>query len=108
MVVMASNRLTRTCRPGSFGSIPKVILARLRHYQDLAEARPDRFLRYEYPALLDESRAALAELVRAPPDTIVLVSNATEGVNTVLKGLAWADGGGDVILTFSKIGRAHV
>ncbi|KAJ6440562.1 aminotransferase family protein (LolT) [Purpureocillium lavendulum] len=91
---------------GSFGTLPKAVLARLRHYQDAAEARPDSFIRYEYPKLLDESRVAVAKLVNAPLETVVFVSNATEGVNTVIKNLAWPDAAAaatkdDVILTFS-------
>ncbi|KAL3953252.1 hypothetical protein ACCO45_013195 [Purpureocillium lilacinum] len=86
---------------GSFGTLPKAVLARLRHYQDAAEARPDSFIRYDYPKLLDESRVAVAALVNAPVETVVFVSNATEGVNTVIKNLAWNDDAKDVILTFS-------
>ncbi|PNY21214.1 aminotransferase [Tolypocladium capitatum] len=91
---------------GSFGSIPNVIRDRLREYQDRTEARPDRFIRYEYPALLDESRAAVAAVVHAPVETVVFVSNATDGVNTVFRNLAWADDGKDVILTFSTVYEA--
>lgn len=81
--------------------MPRAVVARLRHYQDEAEARPDRFIRYDFPRLLDASREAVAALLRAPPETVVLVPNATEGVNTVLKNLHWARDGRDAILTFS-------
>ncbi|KYK60998.1 aminotransferase family protein [Drechmeria coniospora] len=91
---------------GSFGSIPNVVRDKLRHFQDEAEARPDKFIRYDFPKLLDESRAAIAELVRAPVETVVMVSNATEGVNTVLKNLVWNDDGKDVIFTFSTVYEA--
>ncbi|POR31686.1 Putative aminotransferase, partial [Tolypocladium paradoxum] len=91
---------------GSFGSFPNAIRDKLRGYQDRTEARPDQFIRYDYPALLDESRAAVAALVRAPVDTVVFVANATEGVNTVFRNLAWADDGRDVILTFSTVYEA--
>lgn len=69
----------------------------------MAEARPDPFIRYEYPKLLDESRAAVAKLLRVPIDTVVYVSNATTGVNVVLRNLLWADDGKDEILHFSTI-----
>ncbi|KAM4066224.1 aminotransferase class-V domain-containing protein [Hirsutella rhossiliensis] len=91
---------------GSFGSIPNAMCARLRHYQDATEARPDQFIRYDYPRLLDESRAAVADLVNAPVETVVFVTNATDGVNTVFRNLTWAEDGKDVILTFSTVYEA--
>lgn len=88
---------------GSFGTFPKLIRDRLRYYQDACEGRPDAFIRYEYPKLLDESRAAVAGLLNASDDDVVLVSNATVGVNTVVKNLKWNPDGKDVVLTFSTI-----
>ncbi|KAK0390131.1 hypothetical protein NLU13_3704 [Sarocladium strictum] len=93
----------RNLNHGSFGTIPKAIQAKQREYQDLAEARPDQYIRQDYPVLLDESRAAVAKLVNAPTDDVVLVSNATVGVNTVYKNMAWNDDGKDTILSFSTI-----
>ncbi|KAK0627388.1 pyridoxal phosphate-dependent transferase [Immersiella caudata] len=88
---------------GSFGTIPRAIQAKLRDYQDQAEARPDAFIRYREKELLDESRAAVAKLLNAPVDTVVFVSNATLGVNTVLRNLYWADDKKDEILYFDTI-----
>jgi selenocysteine lyase/cysteine desulfurase len=88
---------------GSFGTIPRFIQAKLRSYQDRAEAMPDPFIRYEYPKLLDESRAAVAKLLRVPTDTAVFVANATVGVNTVLRNIVWNADGKDEILYFSTI-----
>jgi selenocysteine lyase/cysteine desulfurase len=67
----------------------------------MAEARPDAFIRYDYFKLLDESRAAVAELIKAPVANVVFVSNATEGINTVFRNLEWADDAKDVVLFFS-------
>ena len=75
----------------------------MRHHQQLFEAAPDRYLRYEYPSLLDECRAAIARFLNAPTDTVVFVSNATTGVNTVLQNLTWADDAKDEILYFSTV-----
>lgn len=88
---------------GSFGTIPRAVQAAQRSYQDQAEARPDIFIRYDFPKLLDQSRAAVASLLRAPVDTIVFVCNATVAVNTVLKSLAWNPDGKDEILYFSTV-----
>ncbi|KAG5913753.1 hypothetical protein E4U53_004786, partial [Claviceps sorghi] len=99
----------RNLNHGSFGTYPVHIRDKLRAYQDQAEARPDQFIRYEQPRLLDRARAAVAQLVRAPVDSVVFVGNATEGVNTVLRNLAWGGGGGgarDVVLSFSTVYEA--
>lgn len=100
---LVTQRLTSSRNEGSFGTFPKFIKERLRFYQDACEARPDAFIRYEYPKLLDESRVAVAGLLNVPVDSVVLVSNATVGVNTVIKNLRWSPDGRDVILTFSTI-----
>jgi selenocysteine lyase/cysteine desulfurase len=73
----------------------------MRHYQDLAEGRPDRFIRYDYPKLLDSSRKLLANHFDAPIDDIVFVPNATIGINTVLRNLSYSLG--EKILYFSTI-----
>ncbi|KAL2259874.1 hypothetical protein VTK26DRAFT_6301 [Humicola hyalothermophila] len=93
----------RNLNHGSFGAFPRAIQAKQREYQDRAEATPDPFIRYEYPKLLDESRAAVAKLLRVPTDTVVFVGNATIGVNTVLRNLVWNPDGRDEILHFSTI-----
>ncbi|KAH9889683.1 PLP-dependent transferase [Xylariomycetidae sp. FL2044] len=82
----------RNLNQGSFGSSPREIRAKLRQYQDQAEARPDAFIRYELPGLLNASRAAIAQLLRAPTDTVVYVPNATTALNVILRDLvpAWA------------------
>lgn len=94
-------------KKGSYGTIPTAIQARLHHYQALHERRPDHFIRYTYPALLVENRTALATLLHAPVvDDLVLVPNATTGVNTVLRGLPpsfWSPDGNDEILYFGTI-----
>ncbi|CAN8102084.1 unnamed protein product [Discula destructiva] len=93
---------------GSFGTVPKYMSAKLHHYQALAERAPDTFIRYTYPTLLDTNRAAIATFLNAPHvDEVVLVPNATVGVNTVLRELAGAPAahpdGRDEILYFSTI-----
>ncbi|SPQ24056.1 26213d90-8380-4f62-b489-cc8fa95f0d3b [Thermothielavioides terrestris] len=93
----------RNLNHGSFGAIPRAIQAKLRSYQDQAEAAPDVFIRYDYPKLLDQSRAAIAKLLRVPTDTVVFVPNATTGVNTVLRNLDWNADGKDEILYFDTI-----
>ena len=61
------------------------------------------WLRYTLPGLLDEARAAVARLLHAPLSTIVLIPNATTGINTVLRNLVWNSDGKDEIIYFSTI-----
>ncbi|KAI0804306.1 pyridoxal phosphate-dependent transferase [Xylaria sp. FL0064] len=93
----------RNLNHGSFGAAPRAIRKHMRHHQDLCEAAPDSYLRYEYPVILDECREAMAKFVNAPTDTIVFVPNATTGVDTVLKNLTWDDDGKDEISYFSTV-----
>ncbi|XXG95180.1 hypothetical protein Hte_001440 [Hypoxylon texense] len=93
----------RNLNHGSFGASTREIRKKLRHYQDLAEARPDQFIRYEAPDILNENRAAVAKLINAPTDTVVLVQNATTGVNTILRNLSWNEDSKDEILYFNTI-----
>lgn len=86
---------------GSFGTFPKAVRDHQRRLQDLTEARPDTFLRYTYPNLLEKSRSAIAPLLGVSMDDVVFVPNATTGVNTVLRNLVYLKG--DVILHFSTV-----
>ena len=86
---------------GSYGTYPKCVQKRLHEVQALAEARPDLFVRDQYPKLLDESRAALAQYLGVPVDEVVFVPNATTGANVVLRSLTFEKG--DVILHLSSV-----
>lgn len=72
-------------------------------YQDQCEARPDPFIRYDFPKLLDKSRGDIADFLNAPLDSIVFVPNATTAVNTVLRNIPWHEDGKDEILYFNTI-----
>ncbi|KAK3380683.1 pyridoxal phosphate-dependent transferase [Lasiosphaeria ovina] len=97
------DREYRNLNHGSFGAIPRAIQTKQRAFQDRAEAAPDPFIRFENPELIDESRAAVAELLGVSTDTVVFVANATTGVNTVLRNLVWAADGRDEILYFDTV-----
>ncbi|CAH0024978.1 unnamed protein product [Clonostachys rhizophaga] len=93
----------RNLNHGSYGTIPKAISQKRREYLDRYEARPDVFIRRDVATLVNESRAAVAQLVNAPLRDVVFVGNATEGVNTVLRNLHWSPDGRDVIISFGTI-----
>ncbi|KAF8861732.1 aminotransferase family protein-like protein [Acephala macrosclerotiorum] len=93
----------RNLNHGSFGTFPRVIRDKQREYQALCESGPDAFMRYDYFKFLQENRAAAAKAVNAPTEAVVFVSNATTGVNTVLRNILWNYHGKDEIIYFRHI-----
>ena len=77
------------------------MLAARRQLQDRSEAAPDPFIRYEQPKLLKQSRQAVAELIRAPLSTVLLVANATTALNVVLRNLVFKPK--DKIIMFATV-----
>ncbi|PFH59413.1 hypothetical protein XA68_12415 [Ophiocordyceps unilateralis] len=88
---------------GSYGATPRFVHDRQREYQRKSELAPDRYMRYQYPSLLDGSREAVAQHLNVPVDTVVLVTNATTAVNIVLRNLLWSADGLDEIISFSTL-----
>jgi isopenicillin-N epimerase len=82
---------------GSFGACPREVLRRQQTLRDRMEAGPVRFLSRELDDLLDGARGSLARFVGADPDDLGFVTNATTGVNAVLRSLRFA--AGDELLT---------
>ena len=82
---------------GSFGACPAAVLEVQSEVRARLEREPVRFFVREYEALLDQARAALASLVGAEADDLAFVTNATAGVNTVLRSLELCPG--DELLT---------
>uniref|UniRef100_L2G240 Aminotransferase family protein n=1 Tax=Colletotrichum fructicola (strain Nara gc5) TaxID=1213859 RepID=L2G240_COLFN len=93
----------RNLNHASYGGIPRHIRDALRSYQDQTEARPDPFIRFTYNEHLKDPRQAAADLLNAPLSTVVFVPNATVGINTVLRNLAWNPDARDEILYFNTI-----
>ena len=81
---------------GSFGSCPLAVLEKQAELRQRMERQPVDFLVRDLEGLLDKARAALAEFVGADLDDLVLVPNATAGVNSVLRSLEF--GSGDELL----------
>jgi isopenicillin-N epimerase len=77
---------------GSFGATPRrASEARMRLLARI-EDNPMRFFLRDLEALADTARAFVAGLVHARRDDIAWVSNATEGIGTVLRSLPFAPG----------------
>ena len=69
---------------GSFGACPIPVLARQREWRDLLERQPVRFFQRRLEEQFDVARTELAAFVGAREQDLAFVTNATEGVNTVL------------------------
>jgi isopenicillin-N epimerase len=82
---------------GSYGACPREVLDCQAELRAVMEAEPVRFLGRELDGRLDTARAALAAFVGADPDDLAFISNATSGVNTVLRSLTLSPG--DELLT---------
>ena len=77
---------------GSFGACPIAVLEAQAALRAQLEREPVRFFVRELPALLERARQALAAFVGAEADDVAFVTNATTGVNTVLRSLDLAEG----------------
>jgi isopenicillin-N epimerase len=82
---------------GSFGACPTEVLRHQNALRAEMEANPVRFLSREIDDRLAAARAALAAFVGADADDLAFISNATSGVNAVLRSLTFA--AGDELLT---------
>ncbi len=82
---------------GSFGACPRIVLQAQQRHRDQLEAEPVRFLTRIAPPLLDAARRSLAAFLAADAEDLVFVSNATAGVNCVLRSLRFEPG--DELLT---------
>jgi isopenicillin-N epimerase len=77
---------------GAFGACPIAVLEAQQAYRQQLELEPLRFIMREYEPLLDRARKALADFVGADSTDLVFVSNATTGVNTILRSLSFNPG----------------
>lgn len=86
---------------GSFGACPAPVL----EYQAALRARMERepvdFLVRELPALTAQARAEVAAFLGADPADLAFLSNATAGINAVLRSLRFEPG--DELLTSSHV-----
>lgn len=86
---------------GSFGACPIPVQEAQAELRARMERQPLQFLARDLEPLLDEARAALAQFVGADTDDLALISNATAGVNTVLRSLQLEPG--DEIVTTDHV-----
>ena len=81
-----------TVNHGSYGATPRCVLAAQDAWRARMERQPTRFFNGTILPALRDAAAALGGVVGAQGHDIGLVGNATEGVNAVLRSLAFATG----------------
>ena len=72
---------------GSYGATPKSVLEVQHQLRLHVESQPVRHYQREIDGLFDRARTALAAFLKADPEGLVFVSNATTGVNSVLRSM---------------------
>ena len=77
---------------GSFGATPTCVIEEQRIWQDLLEDEPVRFYEDLAMGFMENSRRSLAKMLQCDANDLALVENATSGVNTVLRSLAFNEG----------------
>jgi isopenicillin-N epimerase len=89
---------------GSFGAVPRCVFEEQTRWRQRIEAEPIELLARRGPELLAEAKSAVGAWLGMAPDDFGLVTNATEGVNAVLRSLKL--GRDDELLTTSHVYHA--
>lgn len=77
---------------GSFGACPRDVLDVQAAFREQMERQPVRFFVRELPALVGAARTALSSFLKADPQGLLFVPNATSGVNTALASFPFCRG----------------
>lgn len=86
---------------GSFGACPREVLAAQDAWRAKMEARPIEFLDRTLEDAFQTAREKIAPFLGLPRDDFAFVTNATSGVNAVLRSLQFEPG--DELLTTSHV-----
>lgn len=70
---------------GSFGTVPKFVMANHIENLQVQESFPEIWFRETIYEVISKSREAIAQLVHANVEEIVLVENASYAVNSILR-----------------------
>ena len=89
---------------GHFGACPRAVLEAQSAWRERLEARPIEFLERQRRTLLAHARQAVGGLIGADLDDFGFVTNATGGVNAVLRSLKFQSG--DELVTTNHVYNA--
>ena len=77
---------------GSFGACTKSTTEEQIRWMKRIESEPVRFFEREFPQLMHEVRVNLANFLHCSAEDLALITNATTGVNTILRSLKFERG----------------
>ena len=89
---------------GSFGAVPRAVFDEQTEWRRRVEQRPVETLARRGDALIGAAKEAVGKWLGMRPEDFGLVTNATEGVNAVLRSLEFQRG--DELLTTSHVYNA--
>jgi isopenicillin-N epimerase len=89
---------------GSFGATPRAVSAVADDWRRRIEAEPVEMLARRWPDLAAAAKQPVATFLNANPACLGFVTNATEGVNAVLRSLRFAPG--DELVTTTHVYHA--
>jgi isopenicillin-N epimerase len=89
---------------GSFGAVPRVVLDEQTKWRDRIESDPIELLGRQRPQLVDDAKLEIGHWLGMNPTDFGLVTNATEGINCVLRSLQFS--AGDELLTTTHVYNA--
>ncbi|MHC4081013.1 MAG: aminotransferase class V-fold PLP-dependent enzyme [Planctomycetota bacterium] len=89
---------------GSFGATPRPVLEAQTAWRRRLEANPVKFLDRRGPSVIDEAKQVVGRFVGAGSANFGFVTNATNGINAVLRSLRFAPG--DELVTTDHVYNA--
>lgn len=91
---------------GSFGATPREVFDAYQHWQRRLETQPVKFIARELFGYFKETREALGAYLNAKADDLVLVPNATFGVNIVAHSLK-LNAGDEILMSDHEYGACY-
>ena len=83
---------------GAHGVTPNYVIEAKNAYYRKLEENPDQLYRFDHAQLIQERMKIVAKELNAPNGDVVIVENATEAINSVLKSVKYQEG--ETILIF--------
>lgn len=83
---------------GSYGACPECVLEEQWNLRRQMERAPVHFMARQYPQLLAQVREEMALFLGSEPNNLAFISNATAGINAVLRSLRW-NPGDEIVIT---------